>query len=408
MVTGGQWDGILMPGCQDEGKGKMSAARGNPRHKIKRKARNKVCLADSRRHLHWMLIGRRPPAEEAAAQVLRQARRKPIPKSNIRQNKRGATIESHTSTMSGGLAAQRVIMDATRLHNAAIHNSFLASMLKNDGLRGAASARYVRRHLRAKSSELAEQTQATTLQAEVQVIVEKYDDAFDFEDSGVSSSKSNNRDSGPLMASRPADAESSHVDANRRQLSEENVEALDWDVDEDSDSMNPSSSAINDGRKVLQTTEFNGNEASNNISNIEDLETYEDDDVKGTTEHDEIAEGKEDKEDGEGHDDEEDNDFVLTSDAGPVMLQMTPSPGKLKIKAAGARGHIPFQMPESGGLAGFADATKLSLPSTSGTSGMVFNKELMRWEPSAENADEEDEFMAGFSSGSGFSSSDSD
>ena len=51
---------------------------------------------------------------------------------------------SEKSHHHGCLASQRVLMDSTRLHNAAMDNSFLAKMLEEDNVQGSPSGRYMR------------------------------------------------------------------------------------------------------------------------------------------------------------------------------------------------------------------------------------------------------------------------
>ena len=113
----------------------------------------KKCLANSRIHSYSLLLGRRP--SEAALEV----------DNGIKITSSAATraavvaaaaVASATSRGSekshhhGCLASQRVLMDSTRLHNAAMDNSFLAKMLEEDDVQGSPSGRYMRNRERGR------------------------------------------------------------------------------------------------------------------------------------------------------------------------------------------------------------------------------------------------------------------
>ena len=114
-------------------------------------------------------------------------------------------------------------MSATLLHNAAVDNPFLASMLRKDRIAGDASPRYRRnRHRRLKSAEV--ETAALAAQtAAVPAKVDEYDDAFDFGDVETSiETERGNEPKGGVSAG-----------ASQRLGDMDNGSEMDWGEDED-------------------------------------------------------------------------------------------------------------------------------------------------------------------------------
>ena len=113
------------------------------------------CLANTRRYAYNLLLGRSVHADVVPV-VSDTASKSTTTTTTTTMTSLAAGVRATQRQHSyGSLAAQRVMMDATRLHNAALDNSFLAKMLQDDGVSGAASTKYVRdRASRARSERL--------------------------------------------------------------------------------------------------------------------------------------------------------------------------------------------------------------------------------------------------------------
>lgn len=314
------------------------------------------CVADSRRYHHLLMVAR----DRFALDELKRKARPPSAKRSS-----GNVSDSTTSR---GLAAQKVIMSATLLHNAALDNPFLARMLRKDRIAGDASPRYRRnRHRRLKSAEV--ETAALAAQtAVVPAKVDEYDDAFDFGD--VETSIERERGNEPKGG----------VSAGTSQWlgDMDNGSEMDWGEDED-ESEDDVTGNVSDKQDIA----VNGKEGHTDgkLGNVEantvKIQDEEDDDDVGF------------------------DDFIVKSSGGPVVLQMSSSPSKPANTVAAAHGHIPFIPSESQNIGLVTIDQKASAGA-----GMTFNKELMRWEATGGTAPGDEDFMAGFGSDCSTSSSD--
>ena len=337
----------------------------------------KRCVADSRRYHHQMMLARDPP-ELRAAKSARAALKRRVRSHSAKQPLRAAENQA----VSGGLAAQKVMMSATLLHNAALDNPFLARMLRQDRIAGEASTRYRRsRHRRMKSTEV--ETAAKALQpAAAPVQVDDYGDAFDFDDVVIGG----NRADGDVQQGGDSSA------AMGQGLADEDEDdgEMDWGEDEDE------GEGEEDEKGTCDTGAVSVPKQGDAVDEEAGDAGWEPD-------------GTEDaKDEGEGEAEDNDDgldDFIVRGSHGPVVLQLSSSPTKLAKAVAGGKGHIPFAA---------AGAQQIGLVAANQTAsagpGMTFNKELMRWEAAGGTAPGEEDFMADFGSNSddGFGTSSDD
>jgi hypothetical protein len=130
MLESGHWNGLWEVPRQR-------------RHSTK----NRPCLADSRHHSYTLLLGRKPPGTRQTINILNQSdpfTNKSSSSETALKTLAAGVRATHKRDAHGRLAAQRVMMDSTRLYNAALSNSFIAQMLKDDGISGQPSLKYVR------------------------------------------------------------------------------------------------------------------------------------------------------------------------------------------------------------------------------------------------------------------------
>ena len=192
----GRWDGLWRVKRKRKIRkpGTIHNSTTNPSTKVHdTNPATRPCLANSRRYAYVLLLGRKPPNSQKSNTETTITPQTEKTKTKITMTSLAAGIRATQRQVSyGSLAAQRVMMDATRLHNAALDNQFLAQMLLQDQVIGKASSKYKReRRLKIKNQEQNQKNQkfedttttttATSIEfePEIEIETEIFDDAFD-------------------------------------------------------------------------------------------------------------------------------------------------------------------------------------------------------------------------------------